>query len=80
MNKERNSMKCEGCTTPKTCEAHGCATPTVAQKIEIAKEDAHLKLDAAEKAWHTYAALCDVGRERERAFEIFESVRTARRV
>lgn len=22
-------MKCDGCTTPGTCEAHGCAVPTV---------------------------------------------------
>lgn len=70
---------CTGCTTHGTCSQHGCAMPTEEEQRMRAKEAAHRSLDAAEKAWHTYAALCEVGREREVAFEVFDNVRTARR-
>ncbi len=71
---------CDGCTTPGTCNVHGCAVPTEAEKLARAKTAAHSALNAAEKAWHAYAALCDVGSERVRAFEVFENVRRARMV
>lgn len=51
---------------------------TEAEKLAAAKDNAHRALDAAEKAWHAYAAMLDVGRERSRAFEVFENVRQAR--
>lgn len=53
---------------------------TERQQRESAKYEAHRALDAAEKAWHEYAALCDVGTERTGAFAIFENVRLARRI
>jgi len=42
--------------------------------------EAAQKLRDAEKAWYAYACEVPVGREREKAFEVFENVRTARRV
>jgi hypothetical protein len=39
---------------------------------------AHAALDAAERAWHAYAATCEVGPERTRAFDVFENIRRAR--
>ncbi|WKE65076.1 hypothetical protein PVT67_15645 [Gallaecimonas kandeliae] len=54
------------------------ATPQM--KLEAAKEKAHRLLNEAEQAWHAYAAQLDVGPERERAFEVYQNVRLARRV
>lgn len=51
-----------------------CPSPAE-QKLKTA---AHAALDAAERSWHAYAASCEVGPERIRAFEIFENVRRAR--
>lgn len=51
-----------------------------ADELIALKNDAQVKLRAAEKAWHTYAINVDVGRERERAFEIYDNVRTASRI
>jgi len=51
---------------------------TDAQKQARAKSAAHRALDAAEKAWYEYAALCDVGPERIKAFDVYENVRRAR--
>jgi hypothetical protein len=46
---------------------------------DAAKTEAQKTLYAAEKAWYAYASMCDLGIERERAFEIYENVRTATR-
>lgn len=46
---------------------------------EKAKTEAELVLAAAEKAWYAYACLCDLGLERENAFDIYENIRTAKR-
>lgn len=51
-----------------------------AEKLAAARAAAHRALDAAEKAWYEYAGLIDVGGERERAFEVYQNVRQARRV
>lgn len=40
-------------------------------------EQAHI---VAEKRWHEYACSCEVGPERNRAFEIYENIRVATRV
>lgn len=56
------------------------AQATEAQRIELAREKAHKALNAAESAWHEFAALCEVGEERTRAFDVYENVRTARRL
>lgn len=53
---------------------------TEEQKAAAAKEAAHRALDAAEKAWHEYAGLCEVGRERTQAFTVYQNVRGARRL
>lgn len=53
---------------------------TEAQRIEWAKERAHKALNEAEKAWHEYAGLVDVGPARERAFQVYENVRLSRRL
>jgi hypothetical protein len=45
-----------------------------------AKEKAHKALNAAETAWYEYAGLEDVGPDRERAFQVYENVRCARRL
>jgi len=34
----------------------------------------------AEKAWYAYACECDVGHQREYAFEVYERIRTATRI
>lgn len=38
------------------------------------------KLREAEKAWHVYFCLCEVGPDRERAAHVYETVRTATRL
>ena len=64
------------------CEGKADSPPemTDEQKLCSAKEAAHGALDAASAAWYTYAGMCDVGPERERAFEVYDNVRMARRV
>jgi len=56
---------------------------TPAESAEYAQEQAraaaHRALDAAEKAWYQYAALCDVGAKRIHAFTVYDNVRAARR-
>lgn len=61
-------------------EASGLAEKSEAQKLEEARTFAHRALDAASKAWHEYAAMCEVGPDRTRAFELYENVRNARRL
>lgn len=48
-----------------------------AEKVAAARKAAHEKLREAEKAWYVYYGLCDVGPERTRAAEVYQSVRTA---
>lgn len=48
-------------------------------KLLEARAAAFEALREAEKAWHKYAALLDVGPERSRAFDIYELIRTAPR-
>ena len=50
--------------------------PTLAEL----KADVQKKIRAAEQAAYKYACECDVGRDRERAFDVYENVRTAMRV
>lgn len=63
----------------------GCASsnPLITDKTEklvALKAEANAKLLEAEKAWHAFACELPVGRERERAFEVYENVRTAPRI
>lgn len=51
-----------------------------ALQVENARMAAQRALDAAERAWHAYASLCEVGLERTMAFDVLENVRLARRV
>lgn len=67
---------CNGYCTGKADHAPD-ATPE--QVLTAARAAAHLATSAAEKAWHEYAGLCEVGPERSRAFDIYENIRTARR-
>lgn len=57
------------------CDAPPDATKT--QMIAQARSMAMEKLGEAERAWHAYAALCEVGPERTLAFDTFENIRTA---
>ena len=50
------------------------------QTLESAKRDAQIALKQAEKAYHNYAILCEIGDEREMAFRIFENIRNAGKV
>lgn len=50
-----------------------------ASTVEAAREKAHEALNGAERAWHAYASMLDVGPERIHAFNVFENVRQARR-
>ena len=61
-------------------EASGLVTKSEAEKLEEAKTKAHRALDAASKAWYEYAAMCDVGHDRTRAFMVYENVHNARRL
>ena len=45
--------------------------------IKMFADQAHA---VAEKRWHEYACSCEVGPERNRAFEIYENIRVATRV
>lgn len=51
------------------------ATPE--QQRESAKKWAIEKLNEAEKAWHEYFILCEVGPDREVAGQVYEKVRIA---
>lgn len=50
------------------------------EQINILRTDASAKLREAEKAWYALACALPVGRDRERAFDVYENVRTAPRV
>ena len=50
------------------------------EQINILRTDAIAKLREAEKAWYALACALPVGRDRERAFDVYENVRTAPRV
>lgn len=52
----------------------------LARELEAARVNAHETLSQAERYWYNYATLIDVGPEREEAFEIYQNVRSARRV
>lgn len=50
------------------------------KRIAALKAEANAKLLEAEKAWHAFACELPIGSERERAFEVYENVRTAPRI
>lgn len=50
---------------------------TPEQDLLSARRMAHEKLREAEKAWHKYFALCEVGDERTRASEVVDRLRHA---
>lgn len=52
---------------------------TFEQKLAFARQAAHEKLREAEKAWYEYFGMCEVGPDRERAAQVYETVRQARR-
>lgn len=64
------------------CEGKATRPPdaTECQKRVLARKAAIEALIAAERAWYEYAGLCEVGKHRERAFEVYENVRCARRL
>lgn len=49
-------------------------------KIEDLKIAAQFIKVQAEQAWYAYACECDVGPDREYAFEVYERIRTATRI
>lgn len=50
------------------------------EQLNSLKSDRNRLMREAEQAAYRYACECDVGREREKAFEIYENIRTAGRV
>lgn len=50
------------------------------QELKALKDKRNALMREAEKAAYEYFCACDVGREREKACEIYENVRTAGRV
>lgn len=56
----------------------GLALASPQEKLQAAKDAAHRALDAAERAWHAYAAQCEVGPDRVAAFGVYDNVRRAR--
>ncbi len=53
--------------------------PVEQNAMDEARQAAHDALNAAERAWYTYAGMIDVGQERTQAFAVYERVRQARR-
>lgn len=53
---------------------------TQEQKLARLKEARNTAMRAAEKAAHEYARECDLGNERNKAFDIYENLRNAGRV
>jgi hypothetical protein len=63
---------------PKNIPGAVCATQeTEADVLRKAFQSAHRACEQAAYAW---ACAADLGRERERAFEIYENIRTATRI
>jgi len=52
---------------------------TNAEMLSDAASAAHCAADAAERTWHAYACLLDVGHDRTHAFAVYENLRNARR-
>lgn len=48
------------------------------QKVGVARDAAHLALDAAERAWYEYARECEVGADQTLAFDVYAKVRSVR--
>ena len=48
-------------------------------QIEILRNAADLARDIAEKSWYAYACALPIGLKREKAFEIYENIRTVTR-
>ena len=48
--------------------------------VEKLRADALAKIREAEKAAYAWACACEVGREREKAFDIYQNVLNATRV
>lgn len=53
---------------------------TAEQTLAAAKANAFAARAEAERAWHEYFTLCEVGPEREWAHDVFENIRTATRL
>lgn len=63
------------------CEGRSSSPPnaTEEQKLDAARQAANKALDVAEKAWFAYAGMCEVGRQRELAFRVYNVILYARR-
>lgn len=48
--------------------------------LEKLREERNKLIRDAEQAAHHYACQCEFGKEREKAFEIYENIRTSQRV
>lgn len=69
---------CNHDTTKPMADHPPAATPEM--QLASALRFANEKLREAEKAWYEYLGLCEVGRDRERAAQVYENVRTATRL
>lgn len=56
------------------------ATAAQFEKLEQMRQARNSAIAVAEKASYEYFCACDLGRERERASDVYENVRTALRV
>lgn len=64
-------------STASACGPQSEATDQ--DELSAALAAANQATTAAERAWHVYASLCDVGPERTRAFDVYDAIRQARR-
>lgn len=82
------SIKPEDCADGKVTLLNECILQAAdeirsrlaeAVSAEQLKRDALDRLKGAERKMHEYAASCEVGEEREKAFEVYERIRVATR-
>jgi len=62
------------------CPNKNCEKDAQELKIKYLKSKRDHLIDEAQKAAHAYFVECDIGKEREKAGEIYENIRTAGRV
>ena len=75
MTCEKNDKPCDQCN--ETCQDIIDEKVAIHEKL---KSDALEAICHAEMTAHIYACNCEIGPERERAFQVFENIRTATRV
>lgn len=73
----QGDSNCNGYCTGKADSPQAATEEIVLSSL---LNDANAKLNLAEKAWYEYFCALPVGRDREKASDVYENVRCARRV